>query len=273
MPLNYTVSAIYDADPHRYRVLGVAGDPQWLAFCAAEYVRLRTQCVAPLGTVSLDGIEVLSTAEIRRRLADASIPIRRPGNFDVVRSDFGEVLAYVVLQQEFGTRFGYQGVRDRETVQLTARGIDVIGVEDGARPVLVIGEVKVSSESTSPPRVVDSAEDSLSSQHLAHLRDPQATAKKCWDKSRFASDRGVRDLFFLAAFLLEEERWDDLDVVSYCLLVRPESLHTVADFGTFRSAPAKFAPARVRFFVVCVPNGIEETVAAWHSAATELGLS
>src|SRR5262249_14398812 len=151
------------------------------------------------------------------------------------------------------------GVRDRETIQLPARGIDVIGVEEaeeGARLILVIGEVKVSDEAGSPPAVVDAAVDSLRNQHLAHIRDLQQTANKIWNQSRLALDLVVRNLFFTAAYLLEEQRLTDLDLVAYSLLVRPTNCHTERDFGSFRSAQNDYAPARIRFIVVCIPDRV-----------------
>ncbi len=258
---------------HRYQVFSDSRDSAWLESVAKEYVALRMATASPLSEVSLEGIDVLSVDHIRERLAQAVIPHRRNGPLDVVRSDFGEVLLYALLEGEHGTRLGYKSVRDRELVQLSGRGIDAVGVEDCPEPgcvTLVLGEAKVSDEDRSPPRVVDTADDSLRKQHLSHLTNRGATADKIFDQSRHVADEEVRNRLIAAALLLEDERWDKLRIVACCALVRSDARFAPGDFGTFRAAPSDYTPAAIRFLVVRLPESVEDTVTKWHQIIQRL---
>jgi hypothetical protein len=89
----------------------------------------------------LDGLTFGKQA-IENRLRQAAIPPRGGGNFAVPRSDFGETVAYCLLEERFGTRFGYKSIRDRELPRLPGRGIDAIGIEytENGPLRLVLGE-------------------------------------------------------------------------------------------------------------------------------------
>jgi hypothetical protein len=193
---------------HSFNVHGVDAEANWIDPLAESYVQLRTQCSAPVEDVSLDGIDVVNTDAIRARLRQACVPRRRGGPFDIVRADFGEVVAYAVLEQEYGSTLGYKGVRDRELVALPGRGIDAIGVEDGPRLTLVLAETKVSDEDRTPPRVVDATDDSLREQHRGHMADLITTANKVFEWGRRAGEADLQAKFFRAALLLERQRWD-----------------------------------------------------------------
>jgi hypothetical protein len=189
-----------------------------------------------------------------------------------VRSDFGETLAYVLLEDQFGTLIGYKGVRDRETIQQVGRGIDIVGVEEGDPLLLLLGEVKVSDESASPPQVVDKTADCLQVQHLKHIGERQITAKKIWDQSRHVTDKDIRDRLFTAALYFESERWDKLQLISCSVLVRPEQKYSDRDFGSFRDAPSDYCPARIRFIIFCVPgDSIESIIQDWYESINSTG--
>jgi hypothetical protein len=111
---------------HRFEAIAPDDGQDWLATVASEYSALRTRCALPLEDVSLDGITVVGVEHLRARLRSATIPAYSAGNFGIVRSDFGETLCYMLLEQSYGTRFGYKGVRDRELINLPGRGIDSI---------------------------------------------------------------------------------------------------------------------------------------------------
>lgn len=253
---------------HCFRVLGLGNNSGWVNIVAAEYVRLRTECAQPLEDISVDGIGVLNTEAILKRLKSATIPVRRHDNFDVVRSDFGEILCYMLLEQEYETKFGYKSIRDREITQLPGRGIDAIGIEEGDKddPLkLILGEAKVSNEAASPPSVVDRGKDCLRNQHLGHLHDLKVTVDKIWDTSRRCLDISVRELLFTAALYLEKQRWDKLCLVACCVLVRPHCRYTEADFGSFQQQSDDYKPALIRFLVMCIPDDVETVVQNWYS--------
>jgi hypothetical protein len=270
MGLLCTVEERHDSGGHEYRVLGPDVSADWLKETAEEYVRLRTECETPLSEISVEGIGVVSTEDLKKRLKKATIPYRRADNFDVVRSDFGEVLSYLVLERHYGVRLGYKSVRDRELAQSPGRGIDALGIEVGDRLTLVLGETKVSDEKTSPPQVVDKSKDCLSRQHVGHLTDGEGTAKKLWDVARRVADLDLRTLYMKAAILFEDGRFDKLRIIGCCTLVRPKERYTAEDFGSFKKNPKKYEPAQIRFLVIRLAEGIEDVVAKWYQIVQQL---
>jgi hypothetical protein len=270
MGLLCTVEETLDSGGHEYRVLGPDVSYDWLKELAEEYINLRTACARPLSEISVDGIGVLSTENLLKRLKTATVPVRRADNFDVVRSDFGEVLSYLLLERHYGVSFGYKSVRDREIAQSPGRGIDALGIEDGEQITLVLGETKVSADKVSPPGVVDKSDDCLSRQHVGHISDLQQTAKKIWDTARRVPDPDLRAKYMTAAFLLEDGHIEKLKIIGCCTLVRPTQHYTIADFGSFRKNPSKYMPAQIRFLIVRLADGIEEVVKQWYEIVQDL---
>jgi len=212
MALPFLVVDTSEVGDHKFSTLEFEDNSNWMETVAAEYVRLRTECISTIRNISLDGIQILEVDTIKQYLQKATIPQRSGGNFDVTRSDFGETLCYMILEQEYCTMLGYKSVRDRELINLPGRGIDTIGIENDGKLTLVLGEVKVSNASASPPQVVDASDDSLRNQHLGHLNELNITTKKIWNLSRHVLDAAVRDLLFTALWCLEEQRLDKLQL-------------------------------------------------------------
>lgn len=271
MAASYTLIESLDVSPHEYRAYAVSENADWQTSSAAEYIKLRTECSVPLEDVSVDGITVMDVEGIRQRLKNATVPKRRTFktkremNLDVIRSDLGETLSFMLLDEMYATKFGYKSVRDRELIQLPGRGIDAVGIESGNPLTLVLGETKVSNED-SPPQVVDYTDDSLKAQHMKHLKDTKTTAGKIWNLSRHILDVELRNLYFLAAIYLEEQRWDQLRIVACCVLVRPRDKYQKSDYGSFRAKPANFAPADIRFLIVCLPSDIDTSITDWYES-------
>lgn len=260
--------ACFDEGGHHLRVVRPKDEEAFLAELAQAYISLRTATACDLGEISVEGIGVVSVEALRERLKMATIPARGSGRLAVARSDFGETLAYCLLTQEYGTRFGYKSVRDRELVQLPGRGIDAVGVEVAPQPAgpmtLVLGETKVSSEAKSPPQVVDQGVDSLRNQHLGHLNDRAVTANKIFHSARHVLDRDVRDLLFAATLAFEQKLQLSVHVAASSTLIRPDCHHTEADFGSFRASPGDFAPAWIRFWILKANCSIETMIDRWH---------
>lgn len=254
---------------HRYNAWVVKGN--WQDEIAKQYRNLRTSTRFPIEPICLDGLE-FSVEVIKERIAANTTPERKGGNFDVVRSDFGEVISYMALEQVYSTQFGYKSVRDRELIQLPGRGIDGVGVEVADKLRLVMTETKVSHDNRTPPPVVDSQRDSMRNQHIGHNTEDN-TCKKIWDVARKTTTAELQSLFFKAALLFEDRKFDVLDVVTCCVLVRPQAVHNGNDFGTFRSSPADFDHGKIRFLVVCIPseygNNIELVIDEWYRMLNE----
>lgn len=268
MPLQVVEIERHQQTPDEWFTVSPDVQHDWLTYLADRYRALRTETAIPLANVRLDGIVALDTTELQARLNAAMIPNRRGGNFDVLRSDFGEIISHCLLEDSFQTRFGYKSIRDRELIAFPGRGIDAIGVEyeeSSRRLTLVLGETKVSNEARNPPRVVDEADDCLQVQHGGHLTNLNETTRKVWQAGRHARDRDTQQLLFAAAASLEQGVTQNFRVVVYCCLVRPNCRYQTQDFGTFRSAPNTYRPGAVRFAIFCVPDAdIEGVIDSWN---------
>lgn len=274
MRIPLTLTQTYENTPHIYHVYGLDGDYSWLSHLAEQYHNLRVETDHPLEEISIDGIAVVNPTSILERIRSATIPTRppKPTNFDVVRSDFGETLCYVLLEDAYQTIFGYKSVRDRELIQQPGRGIDAVGIEENldGTLTLVLAEVKVSDDGASPPRVVDASDDSLRNQHIEHIQHLEKTVKKLYNTCRHSRKPEVQKLFIRAAICLEDGKMDQICLVACCLLVRPQAKYAETDFGTFRNSPVDFDPAKVRFLVVCIPENVDTVITKWYDQLQHL---
>lgn len=247
-----------------YRTLDLGPLSEWGEEVAKEYIGLRSSTVNELKNISLEGITVVDVQTIRERLKKLTVPMLGKGPLDIVRSDFGETIAYLILEEYFSTAIGYKGVRDRETVKLPGRGIDIIGIERRSPLCLILGETKVSDQNKTPPAVVDSDPNSLSKQLKHHVREHFDTSIKLWDTARKIFDAEIQEDLFRAALLWDDKRWDLLGVVCCAILVRPRALHTEKDFGNLRQDPEAVRPGCMRFLVVCLPDSVDSIVSSWY---------
>lgn len=241
-------------EPHQLVILTPAAST-WLQDLAARYRRLRSGTMIEPSALSLDGVEILDIESLKSRLATSQLAARRGGNFDVLRSDLGEVLLHYVGQEFGGFQYGYQSIRDRELRNLPGRSLDQIGVKMAVGPSgqttisLMLGEAKVSADKKVPPSVVDIKDDSLSKSHAKQLSDVTATAEKIWHAYRFCVDEDTQQLFGLAVTMFEQAH-PQLTVHATSALVRPSSAGTVEDFGSYRDNPDQFDGAIVNFYIL-----------------------
>ncbi|MDD2466752.1 MAG: hypothetical protein PHI97_22365 [Desulfobulbus sp.] len=78
----------------------------------------------------------------------ASEPVKEPW-------EVGEALAECLLEEERGIKFPWNTERDKRTPKASLPGADVVGLmEDGEEALLVLGEVKTSSDANNPPQVM-----------------------------------------------------------------------------------------------------------------------
>ncbi|MFH5926563.1 hypothetical protein [Roseomonas xinghualingensis] len=264
--LNETSHQVIDV--HSYVVCEPSDLLSWLDEVADSYVTLRTECAAPLPAgLSLAGIGIVDTASIQKRLAKALVPVPSQGlgPLGISRSDLSEVAGYLLLEDKYDTLIGYKLVRDRELVKLPGRGIDAIGIEEGAKLKVVLSEIKFSDQDLrpKPPGVVDAGADCMRAQHIGHLSELEFTVGKILDCGRRAKDERLQALYFSAAIYLEHAAWESVDIISSCILVRPKERHSPSDFGTFKGSPTDFAPGTIRFVVINLPGTMDEILAKW----------
>lgn len=272
MPWGNILNVDSSVAPHHFSTHEPEDFAAWIRVVADEYVRLRTTFAAPLPDVfDFPGLGSFSGAAIKARVALATVPEQdyHKKNFSVLRSDLSEVAAYMLLERTFGTEIAFKLVRDRELTQLPGRGIDAIGIEMSDKHVIVLTEVKFSTETCrdgKAPQVVDTSPDGMRNQHLGHIAERTDTVNKLMDCARRASTDSERDNLLAAAVYLENEVWNEVDLVSCCVLVRPKDCYTVADFGSFRQSPLDYEPANVRFLVWKLPGTMENILEAWAEA-------
>lgn len=271
MPWGDIESNVESVEKHHFATHKPLQMEKWLKDVACEYVKLRTECNADLPNVlDVAGVGVFDIAALKARMAQATVPAddTKRGAFSVTRSDLSEVLAYLTLERNFETQIAYKLVRDRELPQLTGRGIDVIGIEEGTKLFVVLGEIKFSDEDSSPnaPQVVDASKDCMRVQHLGHISELNLTLNKIWECARRAKDSSLQSLLMAAALQLESGASDEVEIVSCCVLVRPEQRYSPGDYGSFKKDPNLYAPANVRFLVWMLPGDMESILTDWSLA-------
>ncbi|TMC15726.1 MAG: DUF1837 domain-containing protein [Chloroflexi bacterium] len=270
MTVPFVLTDKLDFDEHHFRVYEPNGSPEadWLSPLAQEYIELLTHReTAPRKIIINQSDLQMDVSRIQKYLKKASIPKYKAGNFNVVRSDFGELLCYMILERDYGTSFGAKSICHRELRDSTGRGIDAIGIEldNEGLLTLVLCEVKVSDEKKSPPHVVDDSEDSLGKQHRHHLDNlDEATKDKVWRAMKFTKDQDTADLLTRAAICLEEKQLGKLRIIISSVLIRPKTKYTQADFGSFRKKPSKYDPATIRFLVACIPADTDVIINKWY---------
>ncbi len=268
MIVPFRLSSNYDLDPHHFRVYEAIsnGSEDWLEPMAEEYIRVLTDSAIRLKSIKISEDTDMDMSRLKPYLIKASIPRYEEGNFNVVRSDFGELLCYMLLERDYSTMFGEKSIYSRELRDRPGRGIDAIGIEESDLLTLVLCEVKVSDEQSSPPGVVDQGKECLSRQHRSHIDNLQkATKDKVWRAVNKTRNQKIAVLLATAAIRLEENRYDEVHIIVCSLLVRPRAKHRSNDFGSFRTNPAHYSPAIIRFLVACIPGDVDDIIRKWHN--------
>ena len=249
---------------HSFRAASFDPNSSWLEDSATEYRRLLTEFSPPLKPIPLDGIDILDVSALKSFFAGHLIPPFRGKIFDAVRSDFGEVLSYMVLENHYATEIALKSVRDRERTDCPARGIDIVGFETKEKLCLIIGECKVSDDITSPPKVVDKNKDCLRVQLTKHVSQKDETIRKLTQLARRASSQIGRDRLLAAILYWQENRWDLLEIVCCPLLIRSHGVYRPTDFGSLMSDDAGFENTTIRFIILVTPEPIDETIRKWY---------
>lgn len=240
--------------PHRLAIL-TAAEEDWVTRLAQIYRELRSahRLPEPTKTIApgLNRVAVLDVTAIERRMLETQIAARQGGNFDVLRSDFAEVLLWHVGQAYGKFRYGYVSLRDRESAGQPGRGVDQIGIrlDDNDQVRLMLGEAKFSTEDRHPPRVVDGTDDCLSAAHEKHLTQRHSTSERLYQAMRHCIDEETYQLFAIAAGKFDA---GDTGLLIHLtsLLVRPKRLVSPRDFGSYAVPSESFSDCIIDFYLV-----------------------
>jgi hypothetical protein len=271
----FRVAGSFDRPPDHQLTVLEPGASDWLRRLARVYRKLRTESIIELRPVVMNGVTIADMATISQIMAERLVPHHGPSNFNVVRSDFAEVVLGLIGETHHDSRYGYRGARDRELIKLPGRGADALGVEgdfltggvQGRSPRVVIGEAKTSS-AKSVPAVVDRKDDSLRNQHQKHISDLTELEAKLLHSSTFARDPAVCNDLMVAALSYREGQ--GLPIICSSVLIRPgDRVVLPADLGSFYTHHASLLPATIRFYVLVVPDSVTATVATFGDLARQ----
>ncbi len=268
MAWTYKEISSHEDDGNVCRILEPSDFDEWIKEIAHDYVNLRADFALPLqGPISVQGIGVLDTTFIQKKIAELTVPksdLVKKKALSITRADFGEVASYNALQREYATCFGYQSVRDRETIQLPGRNIDGIGAEDVLN--IILNETKFSDEADSPPQVVQKKKDSLKKQHIHHIKNLDETASKLAVAATKARDRKAQEILIQAALLLDDKKYQAVGITCASVLIRPSDKSKDTDFGIFKDLKKKLKPANSRFLLIRSPKPYDATMSAFQNA-------
>ncbi|MEV0626587.1 Hachiman antiphage defense system protein HamA [Nonomuraea wenchangensis] len=261
---------------HRYVIYDVDADAALDLFAETirdlyvEPERLRLTLTDAL--VGLDDIVDLPDIEaLLQEVTEASVPQagRNPGrpHLDMARNETAEVLAHLVAERIHGSSVIANRVRNKEIPGQPTRGMDLLALHESGSGCLslVCGEVKASNSASSPPAVVDQADDSMRNQlkkiitnHTKILQELNWAHKHSKEEHRSKVGRAI---------LLWSQR--KLPIIVLPVLMRTHNTGQQADFGLFHASPDELSPAVICFCIAKISVPIEEFADSVYSKARE----
>ncbi|MBF8436537.1 hypothetical protein I0Q91_05575 [Halanaerobiaceae bacterium Z-7014] len=179
-------------------------------------------------------------------------------NFQVVRSEFGEIIAQLTLMDYFETEFHLNRLKRKEIPMLPTRGIDFLGIEfDNEIPVLVLGEVKVSTEKRNPPGVVHNpGDDGCLEIRIPHLLSDQEkiTSELAYYLENVSADK--KELYIDIFNRLTNEE-STLVIIGNPFLLRDAEAYSIEDLGNLLEYDSN-EYQKVRFVIVKIAEDINK---------------
>jgi len=183
---------------------------------------------------------------------------RKKAGFQVVRSEFGEVIAQLTMKKYFNTDIHLSRLSTKEKPLLATRGIDLLGVEmKDEDPILVLGEVKVSKDTNNPPGVVHKAGD----KGCLENKIPYLLSSKKEINEELAyyiehAPEEVKEIYvdLAARFMLEP---DNLIIVGVPFLLRDAELFHMDDVGDLLEHESS-ATRKVRFVIIRIKEDVNK---------------
>lgn len=211
-------------------------------------------------------------AAIRAALAeevDAAIPqapsTEQPEQLDLRRSELAEILAAEVVRDIFGACIPASRIKHKEIPDQPTRGADVVALEhvDRDRPVLVLCEVKGSSEASSPPGVVSGMASKLKT--LVGKRRA-LTQELEWVGEHADADHAKLVDEILVGHLLSRPQFS---IMLNPVLLREAAVAADTDAGAFASAPESFRHP-IRWVSIVVDADLLELAAEIYALARQV---
>ena len=198
---------------------------------------------------------------------DAVLPAEwkagRPPQTATQRSELAEIIATEVITTLFGTVVPASRIASKEIPDQQTRGVDVLGLEnlDDPAVILVVGEVKGSCASTSPPGVVADMADKL----VAVTADRRSLLQELLWLSEHSEDTYAEICMRVyVGFLLNKYM---PKIILTPILIRTAITEGAADRGKFSSEKGKFDyPIRFICVIVDVEDLLKLAMAVYREA-------
>lgn len=216
---------------------------------------------------------VLKTSFIKP-LVEKRIPYWVEGkkdNFQVVRSEFGEIVAQLALQKIFKTRIPLTRLLTKEKPLLPTRGIDLLGLEFADdQPILILGEAKVSTDyRKKPPQVVRGSKNDCLEKRIPLLlaAKEEISEELAYYCDHVKDERDREILFKIAADFLQDPL--NIAIIGVPFLLRSAQVFSVDDFGNlldYNSSDQR----KVRYVIIRVEEDINECSKEVYQRAREM---
>lgn len=187
----------------------------------------------------------------------------RPKQLDVQRSELGEIVAAEVLSTIFETRIPASRIAHKETPDQQTRGADVMGLEgDQPELLLVLTEVKGSTDVSTPPSVLEGMETKL----RLLIEDRRALLQELlWLVKHSADDHAEECAKACVSFQLKKPIFG---LLLSPILIRTASKEGASDAGQFKDSPDDFG-APIRFISIIVEPDLFELASEVYAVARQ----
>ncbi|MDX9703272.1 MAG: hypothetical protein RBU23_09530 [Candidatus Auribacterota bacterium] len=268
----------YENDGHVFKSYDWDNSDGWKDELSNKLIPLIQNLYADLESLKKDLEETgWDEKEIKKHIDEvlnASIPSdttdSKIENFQVRRADFAELIATICLEELYNTKIPLNNILHRELTHKSGRGIDIFGYEEvGNNICLILCEIKGSKDSNSPPSVVGDSEDSMKQQLFSYVTDKKKTLDRIINIRKKSTNINDKKTLTKISMLWTKEDESPLKVIACPFLVRDGNCYKNTDFGFFKENPDHFAPAKIRFLIVCIHDDIVELSKQIYNLARE----
>ena len=196
--------------------------------------------------------------DIVKQIINQRIPYwidSRESRFQVVRSEFGEIICRFVLEDCFNIDIHLSRLYNKERPLLNTRGIDVLGIKTNSEPILILGEAKVSKDQKSPPGVVSGSDGSCLEKKVPELLDNTSVIKEelCYYIEHIDNEENRTKYIKMMIQLAKNP--NNLAIIGVPFLLRDAECYTISDVGElldYESSDRR----KVRFIIVKIKKDV-----------------